>query len=916
MPLPTEFEEGQEATEREHKTARERYENLIHATPDSADWRRINFDNQMQLFREKMQRYGGVNERSSETFANGLLSGTWSERGSRNLAGSLLSVDYEADENKIYGISDGGSLFKANLDGSNWEVLEDDVQFDGNLLQVIPNGTGKRILCAIGKKIWYSDDQGGTWTQSTGLNYYDDWGSGQQLISLANGNSIYFLVFTWNQSPWGSRIWLMHSTDKGQSFSKIHTFPQNGNYWAARNYTRIWSPFNSNELYAVHTSESGGTYSISGSTVTLLNNLNTLPANSEIRISGYKAPGSFNLYTLVGDTDLYKSTNSGGNWNFVQTLPESAWGVGIHASPFDINKLFFGELNCYRSYNQGNSWTTVNGWGEYYSNPNKLHADIMCFGSFQKTDGNKFMLVGNHGGLHVSYDYLTTTTNIGLVGLNLSQYYDVRTDPTDPNYIYAGAQDQGHQRTSFGSTSGPLDFTQVVSGDYGEYSFSENGTRLWTVYPFGAIQYRYLPKTSSAKKDYSVPGTTYPAGQWIYPTAEMSDATQNKIYVAGGNISGGTGSYLITLSALSASPWTVSESQTSFDFNAASGKPISAIAASTLNTNRIFVATENGKLYYSNNGGNNWTAATTTNMSAYVNCVLPSKIDANLVWLAGNGYSSPGVVKSTDGGQTFTSITTGLPATQVRSIVANDVETLLFAATDAGPYVFVVTENKWYSMIGEATPIQSYRSVEYVSSSNTVRFGTYGRGIWDFAILEQPLPLEWVSFSAKKMGESQAQLDWTTASEQNVSHFDIERSIDGVVFSPVGKMAAKGSGKYRWLDAKALPGTSFYRLRQIDFDGQYSYSPLRSVTLPAAAVAFSISPNPITGGHFVAHFEATDEPVEITAWDANGKLVAKQRATGEAGQVEVPLPGQTANGILLVKMQYRGRMELVKGIVR
>ena len=920
MPAPTkgiEINHLQLEGEEKGSDARERYEKLIHQTADSIDWQYINQQNFLQLYREKRQGDGGVQDRSVESFANGLLTGDWSERGSQNQAGSLRTVDYEADENKIYGMSDGGSLFRGNLDGTGWEVLEDDIQFDREALQVVPNGSGKRILCAIGKQIWYSDDSGGTWTQSTGLNYYDNWGSAKQLIALNNGNSIYFLVFTWNQSPWGSRIWLMYSSDKGQSFTHIHTFPHAGDYWAARHYTKIWSPYNTNELYAVHTGTGRGTYSISGSTVSLLNSTTTLPENTEIRISGYKDATNFNLYTLTNYNTLYKTANSGATWNTVGgTLPTNAWNVGIHASAFDINKMFFGAVNCYRSYDQGLNWTEVNGWAQYYGNTNYLHADMMDIRSFEKTNGTKFMLVGNHGGLHVSYDYLTTTSNIGQAGLNISQYYDVRTDPTDPDYVYAGSQDQGHQRSSTGTSGGPSNFTQVISGDYGEYSFSDNGLRLWTVYPFGAVQYRYFPKTSNSKKDIDIPGTTPPAGDWIFPTAEVAHAAQNKIYVAGGNLNGGSGSYLITLSALSAFPWTVTSSQGSFDFDAVSGKPISAIAASTVNTSRLFVATENGKLYHSNNSGSSWTAATSTGMTAYINCVLPSQLNANLVWMSGNGYSGPGVVKSTNGGQTFTGISAGLPATQVRQIVANSAESLLFAATDAGPYVYVVANNQWHSMIGADTPIQSYRSVEYVTSSNTVRFSTYGRGVWDFDVISQPLPLEWLSFTAKRQGDVQVALDWATANEMNVSHFDIERSADGIVFSPVGKMNAQGDGSYHWVDARGLPGTSFYRLRQIDFDGKSSYSPLRSVQLPTARAALRISPNPISNGRFTAYFEASDAAVEITVWDLEGRLLTREMGRGDAGRLGVQLPAQASRGFVLVQLVGAGRMEVVKGILQ
>ena len=73
-----------------------------------------------------------------------------------------------------------------------------------------------------------------------------------------------------------------------------------------------------------------------------------------------------------------------------------------------------------------------------------------------------------------------------------------------------------------------------------------------------------------------------------------------------------------------------------------------------------------------------------------------------------------------------------MPSTLAFEIVANEDESIFFAATEAGPYVYMVEKGQWYSMLGTSAPVQTYWSVEYLPASKTVRFGTYGRGIWDF----------------------------------------------------------------------------------------------------------------------------------------------------------------------------------------
>ncbi|MBK8566073.1 MAG: hypothetical protein IPN76_22705 [Saprospiraceae bacterium] len=84
----------------------------------------------------------------------------------------------------------------------------------------------------------------------------------------------------------------------------------------------------------------------------------------------------------------------------------------------------------------------------------------------------------------------------------------------------------------------------------------------------------------------------------------------------------------------------------------------------------------------------------------YTACILASKKNPDLLWISGSGYSNPAVFRSVNGGQTFVPMSAGLPNTLVQEIVANPDETLLFAATAVGPYVFVVEKNEWFPLIG------------------------------------------------------------------------------------------------------------------------------------------------------------------------------------------------------------------------
>ena len=74
----------------------------------------------------------------------------------------------------------------------------------------------------------------------------------------------------------------------------------------------------------------------------------------------------------------------------------------------------------------------------------------------------------------------------------------------------------------------------------------------------------------------------------------------------------------------------------------------------------------------------------------------------------------------------------GLPNTLVFELASTPDDAYFFAATEVGPYVYIAEEGVWEDLAGISAPDQTYWSVEYIPELNTARFGTYGRGIWDF----------------------------------------------------------------------------------------------------------------------------------------------------------------------------------------
>ena len=114
-----------------------------------------------------------------------------------------------------------------------------------------------------------------------------------------------------------------------------------------------------------------------------------------------------------------------------------------------------------------------------------------------------------------------------------------------------------------------------------------------------------------------------------------------------------------------------------------------------------------------------------------------------------------------------------------------------------------------------------------------------------------PLPIELLSFTAKVQPNRFIQLDWKTASEINNDYFTVERSTDLIHWYTISKVKSAGNSSetvsYSTEDIHPLNGIAYYRLKQTDFDGKFSYSQIASITIEdleqSKVVLF---PNPAT----------------------------------------------------------------------
>lgn len=145
----------------------------------------------------------------------------------------------------------------------------------------------------------------------------------------------------------------------------------------------------------------------------------------------------------------------------------------------------------------------------------------------------------------------------------------------------------------------------------------------------------------------------------------------------------------------------------------------------------------------------------------------------------------------------------------------------------------------------------------------------------DNAALTGTLPIELILFEGKQVYNLTI-LSFTTATQVNNDYFSIERSSDGRSFSEIGQVKGAGTSyepqEYSFTDEHPLHGKNYYRLRQVDFDGKYSYSPVVTASFGKASL-MTLAPLPATESiqFRLEQPAATDGVYQI--YDLNGRLL-------------------------------------------
>lgn len=696
QPRPTGFEEG----EGSHEDRQAWIEEMHRAAP-GFDWR----------LEEEKNRRVAMQARELALQSRAVTTGTWNEVGSNNLAGSVFVTVPSSDGTELYVGSAHGGVFRGPTDGSAWEAVGDGVYGGAHHLLAIPavGGGDDIMLRGTSGAIWRSTDNGLSWQEPTGLGSY---GGIRRFLKRDDAQQTILMLI--DEGGWK----LYRSIDRGASFTMVRSVSGTADIFTDRTGAGDVFLFEDDRLY--RSTDAGQSFNTFG------NSLGFSP--SDVRLGGHESSGNSTFSLALkngGGWELWRTTNSASSWTHPSDMPEM-WSA-FCTSATDEDLLAYGGVEMWVSDNGGSSFSMQNAWWEHPSNRyGKLHADIM--GMTVSVDGSlasgERWFINTHGGMYESVDHMSTTDWLSYAGMGVSQYYSTHTSRRNPEYLHAGSQDQGYQTSVLGTpgSTGPwADFIEEITGDYGHISSADGGHGLvYSDYPGFVLITAHAPNPTLYTADFP----TGFAGQWL-PFLVADPVSNPVFYLCGKTIwryerVGFTGTWNYT--ALHPNPF---------------GQPVTSLEFSKINPDFAICVTSAGNIYTSQTRGTSWQFQSGGGPGShyfYGSSIVASSTDVDTVWIAGAGYSNAPVLRSTDGGMTWLDKSDGLPNTLVYDICeAADGSGRMYAASESGAWEFDPSNDQWHSILDGDAPLTTYWSVENVPSQNLIRFGTYGRGVWDYA---------------------------------------------------------------------------------------------------------------------------------------------------------------------------------------
>ena len=709
--------------------------------------------------------------------------------GPGGMSGRVTSIDVvNSNPDIMYVGTASGGLWKSTSGGIKWDPIFDKevtasigaVAIQQSNPSVIWAGTGEgnpRNSLNGGYGVYKSLDGGKTW-KSMGLEKTRH--IHRIKIDPMNPNTVYVGAIG---SPWGEHPerGVFKTTDGGETWEKV-LFVNNKTGVA----DLIMDPTNPNKLIAAmweHKRDpwffnSGGSGSglyithDGGKNWKKLSEEDGLPAGDLGRIGVAIAPGKPDvIYALVEakKNALYKSEDGGFKWKKINEKDDIGnrpfYYSEIYVDPENENRVFsvFTYVNV--SQDGGKNFEQLM---PAYRADNGVHPDHHAF--WIHPDNGQFMMDGNDGGLNISKDGGKTWRFVG--NLPVAQFYHIATDNEYPYNVYGGMQDNGSwrgpayvwkaqgirnsywQEISFGDgfdvVPDPVDsrygYTMSQQGNVQRFDHVTGDNYIVRPTPPDATTELRFNWNSAISQDPFDNSTVYFGSQFVHKSTDKAltwkvispDLTTNDPEKQKQSESGG-----LSMDATGAENHTT----------------ILVIEPSTVEKDMLWVGSDDGRVHYTQNGGETWNDVTANikglPKGSWIPQIKASTRNKGEALLVANDYRrfnyTPYAYRTKDYGKSWTRI---VDATDVESYALSIIEdpenpNLVFLGTDDGLYVSFNAGDKWQKWT-EGFPTVSTKDLAIHPREHDLVIGTFGRAAW---VLDDIRPLRALASDASILNQ-------------------------------------------------------------------------------------------------------------------------------------------------------------------
>ena len=707
----------------------------------------------------------------------------------------------------------------------------------------------------LGRGVWKSENHGVTWTNLTSSIGFN------RNFKILCDNSGYVYLAT-------RGFGLRRSANKGETWVDITPAGLTALNPTFCTDIELSSTGKLHASFGYNTGSTNGAIDYRFTTNPRTVNANTWSTGVGIRTGSTVVANRLEIATL-GDT-LYAVTTSGTNnvdstyrsedggltWikqntNAYPTGVSNGQGwynISLDINPANSGQFIVGGLDAYRSIDSGRTVQRQTFW--VTSNP-YVHADHH-FVDWQNINGESRIIMASDGGLFLSRDNGATYKDKNL-GLRIKQFYAVSLHPTNPNYMLAGAQDNGSHQFKY---AGLASSTEVTGGDgcfvhinqknpniqftsyvYNQYYRSVNGGVSWSSVNFSGSQGLFVNPFDFDDDKYI-----------MYASNSVRDVPNNQIRRwSNANVS--NTNTVLTIPELMRNGAT--------NLGAPNSNP-TAIKVSPYTPGRVYIGTNNGKLIRLDNADTIASADVSANVTdltganfpfGYINCINTGTTDNNLVAIFTN-YGIQNVWVTTNGGTSWTKIDGNLPDMPVRWAVFHPGDNdKLMLATEAGIYTTLnINGDQTEWMPSPGFPTVRTDMLKFRASDNTVAAATHGRGIFTGNILNI-LPIRSVTLAGLLAADGKARLNWKPLGATSKTRYRIQYSTDGVSFTQIAEVA--NTLQYAHSLTSAV---GYYRIMAIEATQAPVFSNVVAIrnTKPVKGLQVRVIPNPIvTSGSFV-----------------------------------------------------------------